>query len=492
VVAFGEEAEPIEAIKGLTAAALANMRAQLRVGMLSRDDFVALGQMLGVAPLILEQLADVELLHAEPDADAIARGDAEELANLAHRSLTDLASSLVERRKIAGGVAIQMLVNAGVPLRPAEIAIAIAEVIAQQPGQGPAWPFKTLTNDKLVWTSVAKSVGGILGDTFGNKTLIGGLLDAVGGGKFNDDHLRDIFDGLIHTFGLRPTRAREHKNVPVPPPPSKLPPPLIEPNTQEQEYLARMSLNAQIAQTWTLLTACSNKAVGLGFEAVPLPETGPHLDTTTSLEDMTGYLNKLLSLLRACRSVTEPNVPGSGPPKPRGGVEPGPSQPRPPGNLTEFEPPPAAPPPAAPPPAAPPPAVPPPPRVPTEPPSAPPPPTPPSTPPPPAPPPPAPAPPSTPPPAPPPRPQYLVDQSWRDDPAVAATLVSYPDMSGVPQHFNAQLGRDPTVAEMVTWVPIAGRTTWATFDQLLRATYLGEAPPPGQTPPPPPPKPGVF
>lgn len=204
-----DKGKPLAAWTDLQQAAMANLRAQLRAGMLPRADFVGLGQMLGLDPLTLEQLADVELLRATPSLEDPNDATPASLAAAAHAALTDLAADLVERRVLAASSALALLQEAGVPVEPATVAIAIAEVLAGETDELTVWPFQTLGDNTLVWTSIASSVAGALRDAGGASGPLADLLGivsraqpAVVGAKRFRDNLRDI-------FGSRKPRKRE-------------------------------------------------------------------------------------------------------------------------------------------------------------------------------------------------------------------------------------------------------------------------------------------
>lgn len=215
---------PLPGAKELTAAALANLKAQLAAGTLTRDEFLSLGRMLGYGALELEQLADVQQLRMELPLQVIAASDAATLAAHAQAALTDLAANLVTRRIVNGAAAVTLLQNAGVPLSAAAVAIAIAEIAGLTIVEYGLFPFQDLSNNKLVWSSVLDAVKTVAQGDFKSGKLVTDLLAIVGGNAHTENELKGILTRLTGLFGGRPGRTRQPATTTRPPSPTDLVP----------------------------------------------------------------------------------------------------------------------------------------------------------------------------------------------------------------------------------------------------------------------------
>lgn len=326
-IPLGQDGKPLPGFEDLERVALANIRAQLRAGILTRADFVALGQMLGVAELTLQQMADVELLRSSTPPEMLDRGDAEELARSARSALVDLAGDLVQRRVIAAASALEILREAGVPVNVADVAIAIAEVLGQDSRRQVGWPFESLSPERLVWQTVLRSLTTTLQEGIGDETFLGRLLDAIGAGNFDGDRIRGVFDTLQGLFGRHKKRSHTPPTVERPGSPSRMPLPEDERLIQEQRY--RVLLIRQILDLRLELESCYNDARAAGFDlsdsASPFIEPEP----TTPVVELEQVRNELRDLLRDCRT-NHPHTGGTVFQPPTGGAPPTAPPPTPP------------------------------------------------------------------------------------------------------------------------------------------------------------------
>lgn len=252
--------------KTVTGAILKNLRAHLRRDVLSRDSFLALATTLGVDPLYAGQLADIEVLKSQQHLAGIPADDIAAAIAAAHTGITELMTDLVSTREVAGAAALKILADAGVPGAAAQLAIILAELLAQSLDNQLKLPFAQLDASNLVGATVLNQVLTRLADGFGSDTAIGKMLAGLGLTRPDEQAISSIISAVENLVGAFQKRTRDPVTVPRQPDP----PPVNIPQPPPDEHQVAQ-IKGDIASLLSSLTTCRTAVKGLGAAADSYP-----------------------------------------------------------------------------------------------------------------------------------------------------------------------------------------------------------------------------
>jgi hypothetical protein len=288
----------------LQRAGLANLRAQVRAGLMAREEFLTLGAMLGFAELTLQQLADVDLLYVTPDPAALERADPEDLTKAGQVALAHLTADLVARKVVAGNTAVSLLATAGVPVSLATKILNAAEISGAAANASVTWPHQNLTADTLIASAVSRALGSRIGQAFADPKLTSDIVTAFSGNATPAQRGRAVLDGLVSLFGRRQSRSRTQKTVTPsePPKPLETPPTLLDPAQSAEETLARV--RRQRLQLEVQLDRCRANAEARGLEVVDLPGEPFQPAGETELMHQVRWRDNYQAALDRCVAVT--------------------------------------------------------------------------------------------------------------------------------------------------------------------------------------------
>ncbi len=216
----GELADPVEGeLQKARSEALRNLREHLRLGLITRSDFIGLGLAAGFSEVYLEQIADREERRGAPEVVPDVGNRVEVQQREAQAAIAELSAELIRRREIAGVNAVSMLLDAGVALHPAQIAVTVWEILADVPDRGLTWPFGDLDSSSAVWAKVAKLVLDQLAQGLGHESMVAAVLDAIGLEELNESDVAAALGVVLDLFGIgeRPTRDAVSIDRPDPP-----------------------------------------------------------------------------------------------------------------------------------------------------------------------------------------------------------------------------------------------------------------------------------
>jgi len=325
---LAEQRADIEAaIRQVRSAALTTLRRELRLGVISVEDFNAAAVLLGYHPSYAASVATLEELAPAPTGATAALEDPLAAAALAQEALTTLLQDLVAARQVAGTRAIELLVQAGVPLSAAQVAIAIAEVLVTQPGEGLKLPFGDLRSTDLVLVRILSTVLDVLRQGLAEDGFLARSLDAVGVGQVDDQRLLGIFAALGSLFGRRSKSPRPPATVTRPPEVPHVPSPPEE--EAEAQRLRRIAELQHELATLNLELALCRAQTGASPEAFggepPLIEDLPAEPSASELESLVAARRAQLEACRAAAAAAGITLPPptwpqgqEGPPGPAG------------------------------------------------------------------------------------------------------------------------------------------------------------------------------
>lgn len=267
-----ETAELEVPMKALRSSTLTTLRAGVRSGELDPDRGVELIEMLGFARSYATTIVALELTRAGAEP-AVETSPFYGFAVQTYQdALAAMLAEQVQLKKVAGIRAVELLVNAGVPLSPAETAIAIGAVISASTAVEVDWPFQDLSDSQLTWVSALEAIAARIAQGFGGNNAVSKAIDALGIGKPGRDTVVSLLTSINTIFGKGGTRGRAPASMQrVPPIPRPVVPP-EETSAEAEDARIWAVRTGYVAELFSKVSAIRQEILDLGGSVAGLPD----------------------------------------------------------------------------------------------------------------------------------------------------------------------------------------------------------------------------
>lgn len=286
-------------IRQVRGQAFTNLRNQYRAGLVDRETAIAYGLAFGFDEVYVENVLAIDDLKKPPSAKsgepAVGVGA---LADAAE-TIAAYVKQLAIEKQITATRALELLVEAGVPLSVAEREAALLDILTSPPDGSLAWPFQDLKESDLVFTKLAGAVAALLDAGFGGKGLVSSVLGKVGVSGDTAHQVAGLLDNLLGILGKRKPKTRDRAKVDKPDKPPAPKPPAEEPIIEQDTADARaalaiqiQALQARLGQLSDLLTAAGDPPVRWSYGPGPALEERPVAELHVLLFDVQDQVDR--------------------------------------------------------------------------------------------------------------------------------------------------------------------------------------------------------